>query len=107
MGAFKESFESVVKQYGHSSEPVMGIAGMAAGKIFGSTKGAASALVHDGFSGLKDFMKDDNGKFNKSRMALTAFGAITIPSAAGRFLEGGGLYRDDEGNFDIIGIPFI
>lgn len=107
MGFFKEGFESVVKKYDHSSDPITKIAGMAAGKVYGSTKGAAAALVNDGFSGVKDFMKDENGNYSKSRIALTAFGAITVPSAAGRFISGGGLYRDDEGNFDIIGIPFI
>lgn len=84
-----------------------GMAGMAVGKIMGSTKGTAGGLVNDGYSGAKKFLSNDDGSLNKSRLAMTAFGAYAAPALAGRVITGGGLYRDDEGNFDIAGIPFI
>lgn len=90
----------------HSSEPISKVFGKAIGKTFGNVTGAASALVDNGVEGLQDFYKVD-GKYNKSRIALTAFGAFAVPNTAFRFASGGGLYRDNDGDFNIVGIPFI
>ena len=37
----------------------------------------------------------------------TIAGAYMGVSAAGRIATGGGLYKDSDGNTDIIGVPFI
>ena len=89
-----------------SNMPISTLAGMAYGKTVGNLKGVTGALINDGFSGVKDFYTP-GGNFSGSRLALTAFGAYSIPATVGRIASGGGIYRDSEGNFDIIGIPFI
>ena len=89
-----------------SNETISKLVGIAYGKTVGNLKGAASSFINGGFSGVKDFYTPD-GKVSGSRIALTAFGAYSIPATVGRIASGGGIYRDSEGNFDIIGIPFI
>ena len=43
-----------------------------------------------------------------TKKVLTSAGATYVGGmAAGRILSGGGIYRDKEGNTDIIGLPFI
>lgn len=54
---------------------------------------------------------NDDGSLDKSRIAthvagLGAAGYVGL-SSVGRLATGGGLYRDSEGNFDIIGLPII
>lgn len=55
----------------------------------------------------KSLLINDAGQYSKKRMAAAAVGGYTGISAAGRILSGGGLYRDSDGNFDVIGIPVV
>nr|DAX45900.1 MAG TPA: hypothetical protein [Caudoviricetes sp.] len=56
---------------------------------------------------LKSAFMDDTGKYSKARMIGAAGGVYMGTMSAGRILSGGGLYRDSNGNFDIMGVPFI
>lgn len=47
--------------------------------------------------------ESDEWRLSGGKVAFGLFGA----SAAGRLLSGGGIYKDADGNTDIIGIPFI
>lgn len=93
----------------HSNKPInpLELGGKAAGKFLGNLYGATSALVDNGFEGLKNFYKDDKDNYNVSKMISTGLGAYAVPATVGRFASGGGLYHDSDGNFDIVGIPFI
>lgn len=51
---------------------------------------------------LDDFF--DNAQYDKLRTGLAA---VTVGSTAYRVASGGGLYRDSDGNFNIIGVPGI
>lgn len=52
------------------------------------------------------FYRND-GSLSYKRIAGAAFGGVVAANTVGRIATGGGLYRDSDGNFDIIGIPFI
>lgn len=60
---------------------------------------------------LKSFYTNTDGTWNKSAIAKTgaAIGAVGygIPATVGRIASGGGLYRDNDGKFDVIGVPII
>lgn len=45
--------------------------------------------------------------WNVGKMAGTAFGSYALLNSTYRFLSGGGIYKDSDGNTDIVGIPFI
>ena len=79
-------------------------------KNTGRSKRLGIEVDSDGFVNreitAKDMVKgaflNENGSINKTRAAAAGvFGA----SVAGRVVSGGGLYRDADGNFDIVGIP--
>ena len=55
----------------------------------------------------KSLLLNNDGKYSKVRIAGAAASGLMGVSATGRIASGGGLYRDSEGNFDIIGVPFI
>ena len=48
-----------------------------------------------------------NGKTVKTLDKKAVAGSVVAASAAGRVATGGGLYRDKDGNTNIIGVPFI
>ena len=50
---------------------------------------------------------DDEGKYSAKRIAAMGGAGYMGLSAAERIASGGGLYKDSEGNTDIIGIPLI
>lgn len=54
---------------------------------------------------------NQDGSFNKSKIGTHIAGSTLLGysglSSAGRLASGGGLYRDSDGNFDLMGIPFI
>ena len=52
------------------------------------------------------YMNKD-GSFNKTMGAATIAGGYLGVSSAARIVSGSGLYRDSDGNTDIIGVPFI
>lgn len=60
---------------------------------------------------LKSLYTNTDGTWNKSAIAKTgaAVGAVGygMPATVGRIASGGGLYRDSNGNFDVIGVPII
>lgn len=67
---------------------------------------ASSADITD-TDRLKSLYYNKNGSYNKTMIGGTFAGGYMGISAAGRIASGGGLYRDSEGNFDIIGIPVV
>ena len=50
---------------------------------------------------------NDEGQYSARRIAAMGAAGYMGVSAAGRITSGGGLYKDADGNTDIIGIPFI
>lgn len=48
-----------------------------------------------------------DGSLAKGRIAGGIAGAYMGVSSAGRIASGGGLYKDSDGNTDIMGVPFI
>ena len=71
----------------------------------------ADAELKDGRYSTKDRLeamyRNEDGSINKSAIAGTAAAGYVGASAAGRIISGGGLYKDADGNTDIIGSPFI
>lgn len=51
-------------------------------------------------------LNDDGSKSTLKIAGASAVGLMGV-GAGGRILSGGGLYRDSDGNFDVIGVPFI
>jgi hypothetical protein len=62
-----------------------------------SNWGRAKSLLYD----------SKDGEFSYLRAGGVGIAGITGVSAAGRIASGGGLYRDSDGEFNIIGIPGI
>lgn len=56
---------------------------------------------------LESMYRNDDGSWNKTAIGGTIAGGYMGVSAAGRVASGGGLYRDSDGNFDVIGVPLI
>ena len=56
---------------------------------------------------LKSLYYNKDGSYNKTMIGGTIAGAYIGVSSAGRIATGGGLYRDSDGNFDLMGVPFI
>lgn len=56
---------------------------------------------------LKSMHLKDNGKINWRQVAKTGAIGYGVPATVGRIASGGGLYRDSDGKFDIIGVPII
>lgn len=72
-------------------------ASKALNKLFGSTK-------KEGIGIIEQQLEDGTKQYwDAGRIALGFMGA----SAGYRVLSGGGIYRDSNGNTDIIGIPFV
>lgn len=67
---------------------------------------ASSADITD-TDRLKSLYYNKDGSYNKTMIGGTLAGGYMGISAAGRIASGGGLYRDSEGNFDVIGIPVV
>lgn len=59
------------------------------------------------FDRAKSLYYNKDGSYNKTMIGGTIAGAYMGVSAAGRIATGGGLYKDSDGNTDIIGVPFI
>lgn len=69
---------------------------------------ADSADTYSNWNRAKSLLYDaDNGEFSYLRAGGVGIAGITGISAAGRIASGGGLYRDADGEFNIIGIPGI
>lgn len=58
----------------------------------------AESLFYNSETGERELLK---------RGGIAIAGGYMGLSAAGRIASGGGLYRDSDGNFDLMGIPFI
>lgn len=56
---------------------------------------------------LKSMYYNKDGSLSKKAVAGTVAGSYLGLSAAGRIATGGGLYKDSDGNTDLIGVPFI
>ena len=83
------------------------------GKIF-NKKGNEITFDEYGLSdnmSLTDRMKmahmNEDGTYSGSRIAGSALMGYMGVSTAYRLASGGGIYKDSDGNTDIIGIPFI
>lgn len=86
---------------------------MDAGSVFGK-----DGMIHRVFGTDKDAEKwwrigvketDDAGKVTGRHYydARKVFGGIVGASVGARLLSGGGVYKDGNGNTDLIGIPFV
>jgi hypothetical protein len=67
------------------------------------------ALQNDGNfkESAKQLFKRDNGEYNFGAIAGSLLTGYMGASAVGRIATGGGIYKDADGNTDLIGIPFI
>ena len=72
-------------------------------KVFGTDEGAEKWWR----VGVKE--TDDAGKVTGRHYydARKVFGGLIGASAGARLLSGGGIYKDRDGNTDLIGIPFV
>ena len=72
-------------------------------RIFGTDEGAEKWWR----VGVKE--TDDAGKVTGRHYydARKVFGGLIGASAGARLLSGGGIYKDRDGNTDLIGIPFV
>lgn len=52
-------------------------------------------------------MHNKDGSWNKTAIGGVIAGSYLGVSSAARIATGGGLYRDSDGNFDLMGVPFI
>ena len=86
---------------------------MDAGSVFGK-----DGMIHRVFGTDEDAEKwwrigvketDDAGKVTGRHYydARKVFGGFIGASAGARLLSGGGIYKDRDGNTDLIGIPFV
>ena len=86
---------------------------MDAGSVFGK-----DGMIHRVFGTAEDSEKwwrigvketDDAGKVTGRHYydARKVFGGLIGASAGARLLSGGGVYKDRDGNTDLIGIPFV
>lgn len=86
---------------------------MDAGSVFGK-----DGMIHRVFGTEEDAEKwwrigvketDDAGKVTGRHYydARKVFGGLIGASAGARLLSGGGIYKDRDGNTDLIGIPFV
>lgn len=86
---------------------------MDAGSVFGK-----DGMIHRVFGTNEDAEKwwrigvketDDAGKVTGRHYydARKVFGGIVGASVGARLLSGGGVYKDGNGNTDLIGIPFV
>lgn len=112
------------------AETIMSVAKGAANAWFGGIGGTVGTLVkHNGNIGLGKALKtgfrggdgkwdtihfgrelDEDGNVVKPGFGISGTkvaGALSSLGIGYRFLSGGGLYRDKDGNTDIAGIPFI
>lgn len=86
-------------------------------RYMGGSQAFRNAVGEVGSGGLSNWQTikamhlKDNGKINWKRVTGTgaAVGAVGygIPATVGRIASGGGLYRDSDGKFDVIGVPII
>ena len=76
-----------------------------AGGIRDSVKNIAAdhSSIDAVWNGIKNAHLGSDGKLSPWRVAGTGIGV----SAAARIVSGGGIYRDKDGNANLIGIPFI
>lgn len=72
-------------------------------RVFGTNEGAEKWWR----IGVKE--TDDAGKVTGRHYydARKVFGGLIGASAGARLLSGGGIYKDRDGNTDLIGIPFV
>jgi len=77
-------------------------------------KAGKEALWKEGENGgfsntqrVKSMFYNSQGKLSKKRVAGVAGAGYMGVSSVGRIATGGGLYRDSDGNFDIIGVPIV
>lgn len=56
---------------------------------------------------IKAGLMNDRGEYSRPRMVGATFGVYAGATSIGRIASGGGLYRDADGNFDLMGVPFF
>ena len=101
--AIKGSYGQVINAGKQAaSDTFMGSIG---NSMFGGLRDAAGHIAQGGnFKGaLQAGFKDAQGNLMINR----AIGGASTLAIGYRFLSGGGVYRDKNGNFDVAGVPFI
>ena len=107
----KETFNSLTPRCSKAINSVDNA--MDAGSVFGK-----DGMIHRVFGTNEDAEKwwrigvketDDAGKVTGRHYydARKVFGGLIGASAGARLLSGGGVYKDRDGNTDLIGIPFV
>ena len=107
----KETFNSLTPRCSKAINSVDNA--MDAGSVFGK-----DGMIHRVFGTNEDAEKwwrigvketDDAGKVTGRHYydARKVFGGLIGASAGARLLSGGGIYKDRDGNTDLIGIPFV
>lgn len=101
----------------HSNEPIIKVAQNmtggfeAAGRVLGKDKMGIGEAMTRTFASNADDLFDKSGKRIADAKANWNYGKIAGSyigvSAAARVATGGGLYRDKNGNTNLIGVPFI
>lgn len=109
MGKGIEAFENFIKSSPilHSNEAINPI-GKAVNFMLGENattgiRGVVNAIGSDDFNNLAKKAYYNEGKLNAKAVAGTYVGA----SIAARAVGGGGIYRDRNGNDDLVGVPFL
>lgn len=105
--AGKDVWSAIKNLAGRSSEAANGVSGQSA-TIFNGPNSLARNLFkssNDTAAWYKMVIGEgeDAWRLSGARVAAAGIGA----SAAARIATGGGIYKDADGNTDIIGIPFI
>ena len=102
--------QKILDAYEKSNNPVFSFFNMI-GSIMGRANRQGSttmnAVANDGLEGLWKSVKDDKGDYSFGKIGLAAGGVYMGGSTVGRIASGGGIYKDADGNTDIIGLPFI
>ena len=56
---------------------------------------------------LKSMIRNKDGSYNKTMIGGAIAGSYVGVSSSGRIASGGGLYKDSDGNTDLMGVPLI
>lgn len=106
---FKNVSKSLNNAFGMASRGSEAIKPSTSETIFNGEHSLARKLFKSSHEGARwDNIVMNKGKEDEWRLSgRRVAGAFVGASALGRLASGGGIYKDADGNTDIIGIPFI